>query len=1255
MANDHSATHRLFRPDPVAIGTPHRSTRANRRGRSRSSTRSHDTAEPCCDCTSRSTHCIRRRTANAAGCPCFTAQRNCTAYCPRGRHCCNKNFVPLPPPTDGTGFAQPVRAPPLGTSQAVTTTTVRGNSEEAPSGGATEPEESVPPAPRNLGNGQHMGAVDGHTGATGRRIRGGGAGDGDGGDGDDGDGGGDGGGDLGGDGDGDDGNDGDGDDGVDGDGEGGNGTGDDPEEGADADDGDALAVDFVPDEGADLEGFEATPADLLIQKVYGDHIHSNDGTHLTGGIATDPSWQSRWIRLVQHSPSRYSVPTGKVGRRFISILTSEFQLVRERRWNSERLIVFIVCILQRAQGVIRSRDIRARLRHRMDLWEQGHIAALVDDTESLLLERSHPVVRAHTPESEARVFNSKVLSGRLRSAVRGITARDGGGVYQPDDLDSKTGRPVLEVLQEKHPDLREPPDIGTATGSFEPVDDADWRKPIPVVITPDIVETVASRLSGAAGVDGVDSVEFRHWLLRFGPESTALRTELARWTEWWGNDHPPWAAYRALMANRLVPLDKRPGVRPIGIGSIIRRTLAKCLIKASGSQATAACGNLNLCAGLPSGIEAAVHAVHKRTRADLVVPPPPNGPPPARPPDPPVDVDPDDPPVPGPPTGTLLVDARNGFNELNRKAMLWTVRNLWPNGARFAFNCYRHFGQLILRRRGADCAILLSREGVTQGDPLSMLLYGLALIPLADSLRQAEPEVLQPWYADDAAMVGPVDAIARAMRLLERQGPARGYFPEPEKSIFVPTKPHEADRCRDALNCFGFRHRAGQRYLGGFVGSATARDEWLAPQIQDWIFGIEKLALVARRFPQTAYAGLTKSLQNEWTYLQRVVPGADAAMAPLEDAITRTFLPALFQEQPEDRLHELRVQISLAVKAAGLGIHHPVHCGGTNHATSLEVTGGLVRSLLNGQHLNTATYIEEGAMHRTEFRKARIMADKASLKDLQEAYPREAKRMERATCSGSWLTVSPDRINGTDLNETEFRDSLRLRFGMTPVNLPERCDGCHQRFSVGHAMSCKKGGLILLRHNDIASEWHEMCANAISPSAVTDEPLIHLGQTGRAGNAPAATTQVENEIRGDLAVHGFWKRGTTAIFDIRVTDLDNPSQRGLEPSRVLARHEAEKKRKYSHHCERQRRHFTPLVFSVDGLLGKECAAAQKCLASKLASKWKRTYSEVCGFVRSRMSIALVRSASRCLRWDRNPSARPCNIAWASGSGLSLYH
>ena len=84
-----------------------------------------------------------------------------------------------------------------------------------------------------------------------------------------------------------------------------------------------------------------------------------------------------------------------------------------------------------------------------------------------------------------------------------------------------------------------------------------------------------------------------------------------------------------------------------------------------------AAGNLNLCAGLPAGIEGAVHSILERW-GDAG------------------DTDMED------PSACLLVDARNAFNELGRKAMLWTVRHRWPQGSRFAFNCYCHSAQLVI-------------------------------------------------------------------------------------------------------------------------------------------------------------------------------------------------------------------------------------------------------------------------------------------------------------------------------------------------------------------------------------------------------------------------------------------------------------------------------------------------------------------------------------------------------------------------------
>ena len=123
---------------------------------------------------------------------------------------------------------------------------------------------------------------------------------------------------------------------------------------------------------------------------------------------------------------------------------------------------------------------------------------------------------------------------------------------------------------------------------------------------------VASKLSGTAGALGVEVIDLRNWLLRIGCALEELRVVISRMADWMANSFPPWAAYRALMACHLVALDKRPGVRPVGIGEKLCRALAKLIIRASGYQAKTACGNLQLCAGLEAVIEGATHAVGKQ-------------------------------------------------------------------------------------------------------------------------------------------------------------------------------------------------------------------------------------------------------------------------------------------------------------------------------------------------------------------------------------------------------------------------------------------------------------------------------------------------------------------------------------------------------------------------------------------------------------------------------------------------------------------
>ena len=71
----------------------------------------------------------------------------------------------------------------------------------------------------------------------------------------------------------------------------------------------------------------------------------------------------------------------------------------------------------------------------------------------------------------------------------------------------------------------------------------------------------------------------------------------------------PCVANCALMVCHLVALDKRPEVRPVGIGETLRQAIAKVVMRAAGDQAKMACRSLQLCAGLEASIEGTNHGM----------------------------------------------------------------------------------------------------------------------------------------------------------------------------------------------------------------------------------------------------------------------------------------------------------------------------------------------------------------------------------------------------------------------------------------------------------------------------------------------------------------------------------------------------------------------------------------------------------------------------------------------------------------------
>ena len=63
---------------------------------------------------------------------------------------------------------------------------------------------------------------------------------------------------------------------------------------------------------------------------------------------------------------------------------------------------------------------------------------------------------------------------------------------------------------------------------------------------------------------------------------------------------------------------------------------------------------------------------------------------------------------------------------------------------------------------------------------------------------------------------------------------------------------------------------------------------------------------------------------------------------------------------------------------------------------------------------------------------------------------------------------------------------------MAPLGLCARCDGCGAKFTKEHAMSCKKGGLVGIRHNDVVDTAGTMGTMALNSSCVSYEPLMFM-------------------------------------------------------------------------------------------------------------------------------------------------------------------
>ena len=495
-------------------------------------------------------------------------------------------------------------------------------------------------------------------------------------------------------------------------------------------------------------------------------------------------------------------------------------------------------------------------------------------------------------------------NGKVSQALRALDDKQTGGVLP---LNKET----IDLLKEKHP---------------EPSDSEGLRlqgpRQIPhsvmyEMITGEMVWKKALQTHGSSGPSGLDAIGTRRLLSStlHGSAATDLCNALASLAR--KTASTPCCHLDPLIACRLIPLDKMPGCRPIGIGEVVRRIIGKCIMAVVKDDVRRAAGNLQVCAGQQAGGEAAIHAMREIFEHEDC-------------------------------EAVLLVDAKNAFNTLKRSTMLHNINIKCPTLGMYAENTYNKPSDLYIdnntNNNGCSVSVIKSMEGTTQGDPIAMAMYALSLSVLQDVTSYEKTNVKQVAYADDLSGAGKITDLKEWWNMVNEHGPNIGYTPNAAKSVLI-VKPEKYDH---ALQTFSGSEvvitKKGQRHLGAVIGTPEFKKEYVEKKVEEWVQEVCVLSGIAKTEPHAAYTAYTFGLQHRWNFAMRTIPDISPLLTPLENTINNIFLPELIKSVTLN--DDERDLLALPPRLGGMGITSPIKRANEENANSINLTRSLTEKIV---------------------------------------------------------------------------------------------------------------------------------------------------------------------------------------------------------------------------------------------------------------------------------------------------------------------
>ena len=282
--------------------------------------------------------------------------------------------------------------------------------------------------------------------------------------------------------------------------------------------------------------------------------------------------------------------------------------------------------------------------------------------------------------------------------------------------------------------------------------------------------------------------------------------------------------------------------------------------------------------------------------------------------------------------------------------------------------------------------------------------------------------------------------------------------------------------------------------------------------------------------------------------------------------------------------------------------------------------------ILQGDTLPDDIYVKTLKLEEKMKREEKLKTKAAAIEQFLSPAELRAVSDAKDPDASNWQSAVPLEEYNSVLNKKEFRDAMNLRYGKDLKRIPSKCP-CGQSFNMTHALNCKTGGFITMRHNRVR-DFEAQLLTQICNDVEIEPPLQPLE-----GEIINGLTGVN--AKPDVRARGFWREGQNAFFDVRITNTNSESQRHLTSEKIFTKHEREKKRQYNNRIMNvEHGTFTPLVFSVNGGMAKECLKFHKFVAEKIANKSGCRCENVLSIIKCKLSFLILRASIMCVRGSR---------------------